>query len=149
MKNYKFDLNLSKFTKSTLIFFECHIKIITIAVLMSLFGIFILNYISDNLGQNPDGISHSVIQFPFLLNVVVVSVIIWISTYHLAIKRGMNLKKYLSISILVPLLGCATVVPIYGLLCFITFPWVFVPISLLTCLLIDLITRHNYFGRRI
>jgi hypothetical protein len=107
-----------------------HVLIILIATLMSMVGNHLLGTFVAEL------------VFPvFHPLILLISNVVWITAYHLWIKRGTRLHEKLMLAIGVPFVGTFMVHPLGGLVFFFYCWWIFIPISFATVCLLSLVAR--------
>jgi hypothetical protein len=74
---------------------------------------------------------------PFYEQVCAVSVILWVATYLAFMRRDQSLRRICSVTIWLPLIGTMVVCgPLVGLIAYVEYCWVFLPISFFVAILI-------------
>lgn len=73
--------------------------------------------------------------------IALISLLVWLTAYHLWIKRGTNFSEKVMLAIGVPFVGTFIAVPLWGIFAFFWFWWIFIPISFITVCLLALIAR--------
>ncbi len=74
---------------------------------------------------------------PFYEKVCAVSVILWMATYLAFMRRDQSMRRICMVTIWLPLIGTMVVCgPLVGLIAYLEYCWVFLPISFVVAILI-------------
>lgn len=126
---------------------ERHLKLMILSTLMSIAGQLIFRFIREyGLARDFSSFQddHGLTYFWYI---ILISNCLWLVAYHKYIKFGINFKRYVKVSLIVPFVGCNMVIPFWGILFFIGMSWILFPISLITCYLIGIVVPYDFISK--
>ena len=115
--------------------------VMLISTVLSIIGLYVIVRLTDLSFTTED---HK-LELYYLT--IFVSNVLWIPSYYIWIRKGINLKYRIIISIFLPFVGsCIVLNPVFGILSFITLFWMYIPISFIA---VSALSYISIFAKRI